>query len=88
MVTVRTELAFPPADSETLDALKVAESPTGDTAEDSETIPLKPLTPITNMLEVAAEPVLIVRMPGSATIMKSGVVEGDQRLVLVMRADA
>ena len=88
MTTVRTELEFPPADRETLDRLSVAEGPTGDTLEDSETVPLKPLTPIRKMLEVATEPVLIARLPGSATIRKSGVAEGDQRLVLVMRVDA
>jgi hypothetical protein len=62
----------PPGGSETLVRLRVAEIMLDETVSDRVTVPLKPLTLVRVIVEVAEEPCVIVRFPGTAEIVKSG----------------
>lgn len=63
-------LAFPKGGNETLDRLRVATGPGGETTDDSKTVPLKPLTLDTKTVEAAEEPAFIVRLLGNGVSVK------------------
>ncbi len=70
--TVRVTDADPPGGRRTLDRLRVAIIILDETVSVNVTVPLKPLTLVSVIVEVAEEPCVIVRFPGSAEMEKSG----------------
>jgi len=70
--TVRVTDADPPGGSRTLDRLRLAMIIFDETVSVNVTVPLKPLTLVSVIVEVAEEPCVIVRFPGSAEMEKSG----------------
>ena len=70
--TVRVTDADPPGGRRTLDRLRLAMIIFDETVSVNVTVPLKPLTLVSVIVEVAEEPCVIVRFPGSAEMEKSG----------------
>src|SRR6266487_2464625 len=69
---MRVTDADPPGGNETLARLRVAEIMFEETVSDNVTVPLKLLTLVSVIVEVAEEPCVIVRFPGNAEMEKSG----------------
>ncbi len=69
--TVRVELPDPPELRDTEEGVSVAESPDGDVAEDRVTVPVNPLTLLSWIVEVAEDPLRIVRDAGLDETEKS-----------------
>jgi len=70
--TVMVTDADPPGGRRTLDRLRLAMIIFDETVSVNVTVPLKPLTLVSVIVEVAEEPCVIVRFPGSAEMEKSG----------------
>jgi len=70
--TVRVTDADPPGGRRTLDRLRLAMIIFDETVSVNVTVPLKPLTLVSVIVEVAEEPCVIVRFPGNAEMEKSG----------------
>lgn len=70
--TVRVTDADPPGGNVTLVRARVAKIMVDETASDNVTVPLNPLTLVSVIVEVAEEPCVIVRLAGTADIVKSG----------------
>ncbi len=70
--TLRVDVADPPDVTETTVGLKLVEGPAGEIVDDRVTLPLKPLTLVTVIVEVAQEPCTMLRALGLAAMVKSG----------------
>lgn len=70
--TVSVTDTDPPGGRVTLVRLRVAKIMLEETASESVTVPLNPLTLVSVTVDVAEEPCVIVRFPGAAEMAKSG----------------
>ena len=71
LVTVRTEVADPPEDRDTLDGLRDSVGPVGETVAVMETLPVSPLMLVRVILELEVLPGGTTSEPGLADMLKS-----------------
>ncbi len=70
---MRVELLLPPAETVRLEGLSDSVRPEGEELAARLTVPKKPLTELTVIVEVPLEPAVMVREVGFADMVKSGV---------------
>ena len=71
LVTVRTEVADPPEDKDTLDGLRDSVGPEGETVAVMETVPVSPLMLARVRVELEVLPGGTASEPGVAEMLKS-----------------